>query len=80
MFFRNLQWSRVGVEEARWPRTIAWVARTEALPEMERLIRIADRLLRTSPAEQRAVCEELGLEVTERSMLAGEPRRGPMSV
>jgi glutathione S-transferase len=78
-FFRNLRWSRIALDDARWPRTAAWIARVEVVPELARLAGIGDRLVRTPPAEQRAVCVECGLSVTEQSVGADAPQLGPMT-
>lgn len=79
-FFRNLRWSRIALDDARWPRTAAWIARVEAVPALERLAGIGDRLVRTPPAEQRAVCAACGLAVTAASVGSDVPQKGPMTV
>ncbi len=80
VFFRNLRWSRVDVDAQRWPCTAGWIARVEALPAMDRLSCIGDRLVRTPPHGQRAVCIECGIAVTETSFAGDTPRRGPMTM
>ena len=79
-FFRNLRWSRIALDDARWPLAAAWIARVEAVPALLRLASIGDRLVRWPPAEQRAVCVECGLAVTGESFGTEAPQRGPMTV
>jgi glutathione S-transferase len=78
--FSNLGWARVVPDRERWPRTLAWAERTTALPALARLTRIADRLVQTPPQQHRAVAAELGLPLTEGTLGAAAPRRGPMTV
>jgi glutathione S-transferase len=79
VFFRNLTWARVEPDKARWPRALAWVERTTGLPALAGITRIADRLAQTPLAQHRAVAAELGLPVTQTSVAAAAPRRGPMT-
>lgn len=79
VMFRNLDWSRAAPDPARWPRTLAWVARTLATPALSGLTALADRLVRMTPAQQRIACAEAGIAVTEETMAGPAPRRGPMT-
>jgi glutathione S-transferase len=80
VMFPNLGWARVVPDRERWPRTLAWVARTNELPALAGLTRIADRLAQTPPTQHRAVAAELGLPLTPSTLAAAAPRRGPMTV
>lgn len=77
--FRNLDWSRVAPDPQRWPRTLAWVARTVATPALSGLTALADRLVRMSPAQQRSAYAQAGIAVTDDSVGEATPRRGPMT-
>ncbi|MBN8929792.1 MAG: hypothetical protein BGO51_16780 [Rhodospirillales bacterium 69-11] len=80
VLFRNLAWSRVTLDPARWPRTRGWVERTVAGSPLGPLTALADRLVRLSPAAQREAYAAAGLPVTTDSMGGSTPRRGPMTV
>lgn len=77
--FANLRWARVEPSSERWPRTLSWVRRTDSLPALAKFTRIADMLVRTPLAEHRRVAGELGLPLTNSSVQAAAPRRGPMT-
>src|SRR5581483_778552 len=80
VMFPKLGWARVVPDRERWPRTLAWVARTNELPALAGLTRIAGRLAQTPPPQHRAVAAELGLPLTPSTLAAAAPRRGPMTV
>ncbi len=81
VMFRNLAWARVEPARDRWPRTLAWVERTNEVPALTKLTRMADKLAQTPLPQHRAVAVELGLALTETTMAAAAPpRRGPMTV
>ena len=81
VLFRNLHWSRVVPDASRWPLTMAWVARVEALAAMRDAISAADHVLRLPPLEMPEAMRGLGFAVTSETMAAAAaPRRGPMSV
>lgn len=79
VMFRMMMYARWTPDAARWPKTCAWLARAEAQPAMMLTAAWADALIKTAPAEQRAKAKDLGLRVTEKSLLAGSARRGPMT-
>lgn len=79
VFFRNIRWSRVEPDAARWPKTMAWIGRTEAAPALAKLTAIADQLIRVPPPQQRDVLTKAGFALTEESVALSTPRRGPMS-
>jgi glutathione S-transferase len=78
--FRNLMWARVEVDKARWPRASAWVERTTATPALAKATRMADKIIQAMPDRHRAILTELGVPLTETTVAAGAPRRGPMTV
>jgi glutathione S-transferase len=78
--FRNLMWARVEVDKARWPRASAWVERTTATPALAKATRMADKIIQAMPDRHRAILAELGVPLTETTVAAGAPRRGPMTV
>ena len=80
VLFRNLTWARVQPDAERWPTTLAWVERTTAVPALAKITRIADRLAQTPLDQHRAVAAEIGLALTESTVAAAAPRRGPMTV
>jgi glutathione S-transferase len=78
--FRNLMWARVELDKARWPKTLAWVERTTATPALAKATRMADKIIQAMPDRHRAILAELGVPLTETTVAAGAPRRGPMTV
>ena len=80
VFFHNLRWARVEPAVDRWPRTLAWVERTDKVPALAKITYIADRLARTPLPQHRTVAETLGLPLTQTTVQAAAPRRGPMTI
>jgi len=78
--FRNLMWARVELDKARWPKASAWVERTTATPALAKATRMADKIIQAMPDRHRAILAELGVPLTETTVAAGAPRRGPMTV
>jgi len=78
--FANLRWAATGADLAAWPKTVAWVARTEAVPALARLNQLAERSLTTRRAERLALYAEFGVALTETSLAGKEFRKGPLSV
>ena len=79
VFFRNLAWARIELDRDRWPRTHGWVERTTGMPALAKITRIADALAQTPLSQHRRVAAELGLPLTESTVAAAAPRRGPMT-
>jgi glutathione S-transferase len=79
VFFANLRWARVRPDAARWPRTNAWVERTQALPALAKVNGFGDRLTQTPPDQHRRVLAELGVPLTEATVATQKPRRGIMT-
>ena len=80
VFFRNLAWARVEIDRDRWPHTHGWVERTAGIPALAKITRIADTLAQTPLPQHRRVAAELGLPLTDGTVAAAAPRRGPMTV
>jgi glutathione S-transferase len=78
--FANLRWAATGADLAAWPKTIGWVARTEAVPALARLNHLAERSLTTRRADRLALYTEFGIPLTETSLAGKEFRKGPLSV
>ena len=76
--FANLKWARVEPDPGRWPKTLAWVERTTLTPGLAKITRLAERLMRTPPAEHRAALADMGVALTETSVAAAAPRPGLM--
>ncbi len=77
VFFRNLLWARVELDRSRWPKTLAWVERTTAAPALARVTGIADKLMQVMPDQHRKALAEMGVGLTETTVAADAPRRGP---
>ncbi len=78
--FSNLRWAATGADLAAWPNTIAWVARTEAVPALARLNQLAQRSLTTRRTERPALYAEFDIPLTETTLAGKEFRKGPLSV
>jgi glutathione S-transferase len=78
--FANLRWADTGADLAAWPKTVAWVARTEAEPALARLNQLAERSLTTRRTERPALYAEFGIPLTESTFAGREFRKGPLSV
>lgn len=78
--FGNLKWARVQPDKSRWPKTCAWVARTEATPALAKVTRLAEAVMQAPPDQHRKVLAQLGVSLTDSTVATDKPRRGPMSV
>ena len=78
--FANLRWASTGADLAAWPKTCAWVARTEAVPVLARLNQLAERSLTTRRTERPALYAEFGIPLAAASLAGKEFRKGPLSV
>jgi glutathione S-transferase len=76
--FRNLELGRYRLDETRWPRTAAFLARAAARDELARLRPLEEVMLRAPPAQHRKVLGELGAPLTRESYDTGVPRPGIM--
>ncbi len=71
---------RFRIDEARWPRAAAWMARTLAVAAFAKLAKIEDAILRTPIAEQRNALKALGAPVSAETYGTTAPRRGIMPI
>ena len=78
--FANLRWARTAVDLTPWPKTMAWMARGEAVPEFAKLTNLGTRAITTRSADRRALYAEMGVALTETTLAGPEFRKGPMSV
>jgi len=79
-FLRNAAFARFAVDGTRWPRTAAFILRVLATEGFRRLAPFEERLMRTPPAEHRAVLAEMGAPLTHETLGTTTPRRGIMPV
>jgi len=77
-FFRNATFVRWTMDDARWPRTAAWLQRTLQLPAFQALARLEDAILRVPVHEQRTALAALGAPVSADTFGNAAPRRGVM--
>ncbi len=63
-FFRNALLAGFAIDAARWPRTAAWIARVEAIPEFAASIAIEQALVSVPGPEWRAALARLGMKVS----------------
>jgi glutathione S-transferase len=75
-YFRTAAFVRYVIDAARWPRTAALVARTQALPAFQRLAHWEDIMLRLPITEQRAALQAAGAPLTAGTMATATPRKG----
>jgi len=59
---------------------LGWVERTDAVPALAKITRIAERLAQTPVPQHRSLAATLGLPLTHASVAAATPRRGPMTI
>lgn len=77
--FANLRWARAGADLSRWPRAMAWVARTAAASPLGRLDAFGERFLTTRFPDRPALFAEFGVALAPHTLAGREPRRGPMT-
>lgn len=78
--FFNLAWARVEPDWNRWPKTGAWLRRSNDGSMLGEVGDIGVQLLRFPPPQHREKLIELGLEVTPDSVGTDKPRRGIMQL
>jgi glutathione S-transferase len=79
-FFRNAAFARFTIDAARWPRTAAWVARTQASPPLAALKPFEDCMLATPIAKAREALAAVGAPLTRETCGTATPRRGVMPI
>lgn len=79
-FLRNAAFARFAIDAARWPRTAAWVARTQAAPPLAALRPFEECLLKTPIAQAREALAALGAPLTRATCATTTPRRGVMPI
>jgi glutathione S-transferase len=76
VFFRNAAFARFRIDDARWPRTAAFIARVLASEPFQRLTPYEDRSIRTPPTKVREALAEMGAPLTPDSYGTATPRPG----
>ena len=77
-FFRNAFYVGFTIDDGKWPRTAAYVARALAEPVFEKLRRFEEIQLSSSIAGRRQALADAGARLTEQSMGERVPRKGIM--
>jgi len=77
--FRVMKYTRWTPDQARWPKTCAWLSRAEAEPSLALANEWSDALAITPANERRRRAVEIGLAVTPESYAVKDPKRGPMT-
>jgi glutathione S-transferase len=78
-FFRNATFARFAIDDARWPRTAAWIGRVLATDGFLAVKPYEEKLIRTPPGKHRAALAEMGAPLTAETIGTAVPRRGVMS-
>ena len=79
-FFRNGAYAGFEVDEARWPRTAAFVKRTLGHPAIAALLPFEDVQRSAEIRHRRQALIDAGAPLTEESLGTREPRRGYMQL
>lgn len=77
-FFRNAFYVDFVIDQDKWPRTAAYVARVLAQPVFEKLLRFEEIQLGASIAGRRQALMDAGARLTEHSLGERTPRKGIM--
>lgn len=78
VFEPNLRWSRVELDEARWPNATAWMARVAEVPAVASVTKLGGMLMRASSLDQhRSLLAEAGVVVTESTLAVPKPQPSP---
>ena len=75
-FFRNLAFVKVSPDAARFPKTVAYVARVLAEAPFQRLMPLEKAMMRAKPSEHRQVLLALGVSLMADTDGAERPRAG----
>jgi glutathione S-transferase len=79
-FFRNASFVRFQIDEARWPRSAGWLARTLATPPFAKLAALENAIIRTPIPQQREALKALGAPISDETYGTPSPRRGVMAI
>ncbi|MBI5503243.1 MAG: glutathione S-transferase family protein [Deltaproteobacteria bacterium] len=77
---RNAALARFRIDAARWPKVASLVDLTLGLDAFAKLAVFEKRLMRTPPAEHRAVLAEMGAPLSADTFATRTPRRGMMKI
>lgn len=78
--FPNLNWARVEVDPARWPKLAIWQSELRKTEPFATLERIGAGMMRIPPSEQRKALAEMGVKLAAETFMTPTPRPGPMTV
>jgi glutathione S-transferase len=78
-FFRNASFARFAIDDVRWPRTAAWIARVLATDGFAAVKPFEEKMIRTPLAKHRAALAELGAPLTAETVGTATARRGVMT-
>jgi glutathione S-transferase len=79
-FFRNASYARYAIDQVRWPKSSAFIARTLALPAFEKLKLYEDTVLGTPVAERRSRLSAAGAPLAASTLATATARRGVMAI
>ena len=79
-FFRNAAYADFAVDEARWPRTAAFVTRALAHPCFAATFPFERAQLSTNPAGRRQALLDAGAPLTAETVGTRAPRKGIMTL
>lgn len=75
-FFRTAGFVKYTIDAARWPRMAALVAAVMALPALQKLAAIEDRIVRVPLEQQRTALTAMGVALTPTTLGGAAPRHG----
>ncbi|MBX7249070.1 MAG: glutathione S-transferase family protein [Caulobacteraceae bacterium] len=78
--FANARWSRFEPDPARWPRLVAWLEKMDRETPLGPLNRTGSKVLKTPPADHRALLPTLGLGISARTWGGRTARRGVFGI
>jgi glutathione S-transferase len=78
--FPNLNWARVEVDPARWPKLAAWQLGLRAAEPFATFEKIGAAMMRVPPPEQRRALADMGVPLTPDTFATESARPGPMTV
>jgi glutathione S-transferase len=79
-FFRNAAFARFTIDDARWPRTAAYVARALAHPAFTSLLPFEEAQIRTTPAGRREALMAVGAPLSAATCGTSVPKKGVMAL